>query len=255
MKNQIWTEFSEQLSEAYVRASGSLRFEVVTRSLLKSISREPQRIVDVGGGFGRQALSLARAGHFVTIIDIDEKMLNLARDEISKQSVEVSQRVTFVLGNGEEASNLVGDNFDLVCCHSVIMYQVDPVPMLLSLIKLARPGALISILSNNPRSSAMRSGLQGRWREAVNLLNNFEHPSSRYLPTYDHSLEKVNEILSLNGVSSTRWEGVGIFTDHISETLFVEDPEEVFLAESLAGSLDPYRQIARCYHLLATREI
>lgn len=253
MTSNLWTEHAAALADAYVRNQSPVRFELVTRSLLMHMPSEPQRVVDVGGGFGRQAIMLARAGHSVVVIDFDPNMLGIARNELSSESQDVCSRVELVLGDGEAAASLVGTDFDLACCHSVLMYQDDPAPMLSSLVGLVRKGGLISVLCVNKEASAMRSGLQGRWREAAKSLEARIQIDSQCLPSRHHTRKEVSEILRAAGARIKGWHGVGVFTDHLTEKLAVEDPEQVYLAEWLAGGRDPYRQVARCFHMLAER--
>lgn len=253
VRTNYWTEHAAMLTEAYARSAGTVRFELVTRCLLAMMSEGPCRVVDVGGGYGRQAVLLARAGHSVVIVDVDPKMLDLAREFASGEQADVRERLDFVLGDGNEAVNLVGTGFDLVCCHSVLMYEDDPSPLLRTLVDLARPGGLLSLLSLNPHANAMRSGLQGRWRETVATLQIGMQADPLYVRCREHSREDVSRILEASGVQVLGWHGVGVFTDHLTESIVVDDPAQVILAEWLAGNKDPYRQVARCYHLLAAK--
>ncbi len=253
MTRNLWTEHASALSDAYIDSAGTIRFELVTRALLMHMHPEPQRVVDVGGGFGQQAIMLARAGHSVVIVDSDPKMLVVARDKLLNEPEAVCSRVELVQGDGEDAANLVGTDFDLACCHSVLMYQDDPAPMLLSLVELVRQNGLISVLSLNTEARAMRCGLQGRWLEAVASLEAGTQIDSRYIPSREHSREDVTKILEAAGAEVKAWFGVGVFTDHLTEQMVVDDPEVVYLAEWLAGNQDPYRLVARCFHLLAQR--
>lgn len=255
MKKNLWTENACALAEAYTKSAGTIRFELVTRALLMhmAMAPKPQRVVDVGGGFGQQAILLARAGHSVTIVDLDPRMLAIAKHKFSKEPELVRSRLKLVQGDGEDVVNLVGTDFDLACCHSVLMYEDNPAPILLSLVKLVRKSGLISVLSINTEAIAMRSGLQGRWQEAVASLESGTQIDSNYLPSYDHSREDVTKILESSGAKIKNWYGVGVFTDHITKPITVEDPSDIYLAEWLAGNQDPYRQVARCFHLLAER--
>lgn len=255
MRKNLWTKHASALADAYVHHVSAVRFELVTRSLLMHMRQQPQRVVDVGGGFGRQAIMLARAGHSVVIVDFDPNMLAIARDELSNETQEVCARVQLVLGDGEAAASLVGTDFDLGCCHSVLMYQDDAAPMLSSLVGLVRQGGLISVLCVNRKASAMRSGLQGRWRDAVASLEVGRQMGSQYVLCREHSPEEVTEILEAAGASAIGWHGVGVFTDHLTEELVADDPSEIYLAEWLAGNRDPYRQVARCFHILAERTL
>jgi S-adenosylmethionine-dependent methyltransferase len=253
MTKNFWTEHASELADAYCRSAGTVRFELVTRALLKHLPPAPQRIVDVGGGFGRQAIMLARAGHSVVIVDPDPNMLAIARDALSIETAEVVQRVMLVSGDGETAEKLVGKDFDLACCHSVLMYQDDPVPLLRSVTALVRKNGLVSVLCVNKESAAMRTGLQGNWREAIATLETGTQRDSRYLPSRELRRAEVIDILQAAGAVTRAWYGIGVFTDHLTDKIVVDDPEEVYHAEYLAGSQDPYRQVARCFHIVAER--
>ena len=189
-KKNYWLEQAPALADAYFRRAcsihGHVRFELVTRALLEHLPPSPQRIIDVGGGFGRQAIILAQVGHSVVVVDPDPAMLAAARNALAQEDEAVSARVELVRGHGEAAERLFGANFDLACCHSVLMYLDDPAPMLASLVGLVRPGGLISVLSLNPEAIAMRSGLQGRWREAVASLVAGTQMGDHYLPSREH---------------------------------------------------------------------
>jgi S-adenosylmethionine-dependent methyltransferase len=196
---------------------------------------------------------LARAGHSVVIVDCDPNMLAIAQREIASEAEEVASRIELFLGDGESATNIVGSGFGLACCHSVLMYQRDPMPLLTSLVELVRRGGLISVLCVNKAAIAMRSGLQQRWREAAESLETGEQAGDDYLPTREHTREEVAQMLELAGARIRGWHGVGVFTDHLTEKIVVEDPEEIYKAEWLAGNRDPYRQVARCFHIIAER--
>jgi SAM-dependent methyltransferase len=253
MTKNFWTDHASALADAYCRSAGTVRFELVTRSLLMHMPPGPQRVVDIGGGFGRQAIMLARAGHSVVVVDPDANMLAIARDALSIEPEEVFARITLVSGDSETAERLVGTNFDLACCHSVLMYQDDPAPMLASVAGLVRKNGLISVLCVNKEAVAMRTGLQGHWRETVASLKTGMQMDSQYVPSREFTRKEVSDMLEAAGAKIKAWHGVGIFTDHLTEKLVVDDPEEVYLAEWLAGNQDPYRQVARCFHIIAER--
>ncbi|EFC82943.1 hypothetical protein [Parafrankia sp. EUN1f] len=133
------------------------------------------------------------------------------------------------------------------------MYLSQPDRLLAELVRLARPGALLSILTVNPDAVAMRSGLQGRWRDTIDQLHGTAPVDGQYQLGEAHSLQAVSAFLTSAGAPVLGWHGVGIFTDHITEEIRVPNPAEIMLAEWLAGIRDPYRQIARCCHLVAQR--
>ncbi|WP_216895045.1 class I SAM-dependent methyltransferase [Nocardia alni] len=253
MKN-LWLEHSSQLADAYTRNAGKLRFELITYALQEHMPTGPLRIADVGGGFGMQAIILARAGHHVTVLDIDKAMLDHARGRLSNESEAVRTRIDLVLGDGLNARKEIGTGFDLACCHSVLMYMPDPAPLLCELVHLVRPTGLVSVLSTNGDAIAMRSGLQGRWEATIASLRTGKDQDDKSLPTYDHTRRFVSETLENFGAEVQAWYGVGVFVDHLTTPPPTDQLADICVAEWLAGQRDPYRDVARCFHLLALRK-
>lgn len=250
-----WTPAARLRANAYIEHAegmlGEIRFRLVTRALLQSLPADrPCRVADIGGGFGRQAALLAEAGHEVVVVDPDETLLRAARDRIARLDPQAAARVTLVEGAGEQAADLVGTGFDLVCCHSVLIYLADPRPMLRELVRLARPGGLISILSLNRDALAMRDALQGDWRAALATLADGAEHGGRYLPTRADDPVELGRSLADLGAQVRFWHGVRAFTDHRGD-LSPDELDEICELEWQAGRRDPYRSIARLFHLVA----
>lgn len=163
-----WTDWFEGLAPSYAYHAGSIlgaiRFKLVTRSLLEHLGSTPAKVIDVGGGYGEQAIMLARAGHDVVVVDPDETMLEIARARVSAESKQVQSRVRLVQGFGEQAIDLVGSGYDLACCHSVLMYLPDPTPMLRSLIRLLRPAPdRRADIDSDPQRTRPRHAPRAAW--------------------------------------------------------------------------------------------
>ncbi|MDH6131090.1 S-adenosylmethionine-dependent methyltransferase [Kitasatospora sp. MAA4] len=233
---------------------GEVRFQLVTRALVRRLPGRPCRVVDIGGGFGRQAVLLARAGHSVTVVDGDETLLGAAADLLAAEEPEVGRRVSLVQGLGEQAVELVGTGFDLVCCHSVLLYLDDPDPLLDVLARLVAPGGLVSVLTVNRDSLALRDGLQGDWRGALATLLESREQGGRYLPTRPDTPLDLGRRLAALGVPPVEWHGVRVFSDHRSGEPSPEEFADLCELEWQAGLRDPYRQFARLFHLVARRE-
>ncbi|MEE2523604.1 methyltransferase domain-containing protein [Pseudarthrobacter sp. J75] len=253
----FWFPYADLLGPAYAAHSrgvlGSVRFEVVTRQLTNHFQGENFAVLDIGGGFGEQATRLAFAGHDVTVLDPDAAMLDMARETAKDVTLKATAgTISFVQADGLSASTVFTEKFDLVCLHSVLMYLENPFEMLRAARNSLRPGGLLSILSVNPHSTAMRPAMQRNWTEALATLRADSPAPEHYLPTRPHSREHVMSILSELDVDILDWFGVRMFTDHLrDDTIEASDLPSVCDLEYEASGRSPYRDIARLYHLIA----
>ncbi len=62
----------------------------------------PVRVLEIGAGTGNHTRVLAEAGHHVTAVDIDPRMVEIARAKLAGLPVEVARRIEYVLGRVEE---------------------------------------------------------------------------------------------------------------------------------------------------------
>ena len=62
-------------------------FAVTLRALKEFLPPAPGRVIDIGGGPGRYALSLAEKGYGVTLVDLSEGNLAFAREKVRETGV------------------------------------------------------------------------------------------------------------------------------------------------------------------------
>ncbi len=196
---------------------------------------------------------LAGHGHEVVVVEPDATMVKAGRSLLAAQAPSVAGRVQLIQGEGEQAADLAGTGFDLACCHSVLMYLDDPEPMLTTLVKLVRGQGLLSVLSLNRDAIAMRSGLQRKWTDALNSLKEGRQVGEEYLQARADTLSDLSGRLAGLGATTRAWYGVRIFTDHLNQAEEAENLDEICELEWLAGMQDPYRSVARQFHLIAER--
>ncbi|WP_063910175.1 methyltransferase domain-containing protein [Herbidospora yilanensis] len=253
-----WTSASgADLSAGYARHAGTLRgalrHALVARALRTHLPSDSQQVLDIGGGDGHQAVLLARAGHRVTLLDPDQGMHKRAADRISGESEQVRDRITLVEGTADQAGHLAENGFDLVCCHGVLMYAENPHAFLNDLASAVRPGGLVSLLTKNADGLAMRPALEGRWADAVAVLGAGSVEGNLGVSSRADALSAVEAILGEAGVTTCQWYGVRVFTDHLGDAPVGEGFDYVLEAEWQAGCRDPYRQIARLFHLIGQK--
>lgn len=261
--NDRGVPFGDQDAPAWTSVLGRLR-DVVRQSVvahqlaeLTRQDRAPLSVLDVGCGQGTQALELARAGHEVTGLDSSSQLLSRFRESLRDQDPDVRGRVRLVQGDGEQAPRLTPGPFDLVCCHGVLMYLPDPLPLVRAMSQVAAvDGGRVSLLVRNGLAPAMRPGLLGDGRQALEAFDRLDYINRLGLAARAHTPEQLDRLLDPFGCHRDGWFGVRVFADHRDEPAPPgDDPELATLlaAEQRAGRTDPYRQVAALLHVIYRR--
>ncbi|WP_280714778.1 methyltransferase domain-containing protein [Kitasatospora sp. MAP5-34] len=235
-----------------------VRQELVARQLAEQLDgRTGLRVLDVGCGQATQAIRLARAGHLVTGLDPDPVMLGAAQAALAAEPSEVREQVRLLSGDGHQCGRWFGPrSFDVVLCHGVLMYLPDPDPMLASLARMLAPGGLLSLLVRNADALAMRPGLTGDWRAALDAFDHSRYTNHLGLPARADRLEDLATTLSEVSVPLRHWYGVRVFTDSTPESAAPVDGRQLAQlldAEERAGQQDPYRQVAALLHVFGAK--
>ncbi|MHA5048468.1 class I SAM-dependent methyltransferase [Streptomyces sp. SD15] len=213
------------------------------------------RVLDVGMGQGTQALRLARAGHQVTGLEQDAKMLAVAREALAAEPEGIQGRVRFIEGDGRETGvHFLPGSFDVVLCHGVLMYVELPDALLAGLARMLAPGGLLSLLVRNADALAMRPGLSGDWTSTLAAFDTDAYVNRLGLAVRADRLATLTSALEGIGAPLHAWYGVRVFTDTAPDGAPVpEDVETLLAAEERAGRTDPYRQVAALLHLCGVR--
>lgn len=245
---------------AYASAKGVVRTNVMHQQLLEHLAGPPGTVLDVGGGAGHQSFPLARLGYEVTLLDPSAAMLDKARERLDRLPAEVRQRVTLVQGDGEKAVEVVdGRLFDAVLCHGVLGYLSQPDDLVDQLCQCAVAGGLVSIMSGNANTAAVRPALEQRWADALAGFDAVEEIGVLGVPTRGDTVEHLSGLLSSHGVEPLQWYGVWLFTDWLEFSgveVDLSDSERVaamVAVELEASKRDPYRQLSRPFHLVGRR--
>ncbi|MDX2826347.1 methyltransferase domain-containing protein, partial [Streptomyces ipomoeae] len=200
------------------------------------------RVLDVGMGQGTQALRLARAGHQVTGIEREPKLIAVAREVVAAEPKGIRDRMRIVEGDGRDTGvHFLPGSFDVVLCHGVLMYVEEPDPLLAGLARMLAPGGLLSLLVRNGDALAMRPGLAGDWGGALAAFDTSAYRNRLGLDVRADRLGALTDTLAGIGAPLHAWYGVRVFTDLAADDAGVPDDLEVLLAaEERAGRTDPY---------------
>ncbi len=88
-----------------------MEFAITKRALAEHLPPPPARILDCGGGPGRYAIHLAKLGYDVTLLDLSQGNLSLARQKAVEQGADIAD---FIHGNALDLSRFPGASFDAV---------------------------------------------------------------------------------------------------------------------------------------------
>ncbi|MGW1717853.1 class I SAM-dependent methyltransferase [Streptomyces sp. NPDC002156] len=215
------------------------------------------RVLDVGMGQGTQALRLARAGHQVTGVEKDPKMLAAAREALAAEPEGIRERVRLFESDGRDTGvHFLPGSFDVVLCHGVLMYVELPDALLAGLARMLAPGGLLSLLVRNGDALAMRAGLAGDWAGAMGAFDTDSYTNRLGLEVRADRLSTLTGTLAGIGAPLHAWYGVRVFTDTASDDAEIPGEAEVealLAVEERAGRTDPYRQVAALLHLCGVR--
>jgi hypothetical protein len=127
------------------------------------------------------------------------------------------------------------------------------------LCRCAAPGGLVSIMTGNARTTAVRPALERRWADALAAFDSRTGIGVLGVPGRADTVEEVGELLRSGGVEPVRWYGVWLFVDWLEFSGIELDPtdtEQVAATAAVeleASRRDPYRQLSRVFHLVGRK--
>jgi S-adenosylmethionine-dependent methyltransferase len=261
VSDDTWASLADKFAdEAYASVKGYVRTYVMHQQLLEHLPPPPATVLDVGGGAGHQSFPLAQAGYDVTLLDSSPAMLDKARQRLARLPGEVRQRVRFVQASGENALEAVtGQRFAAVLCHGVLGYLEAPGPMVTQLCRCADAGGVVSIMTGNAKTGAVRPALERRWDDALASFDARTEIGVLGVQGRADTVEELSELMRGRGVEPLRWYGVWLFVDWLEFSGAELDPSDArqvaatAAVELEASRRDPYRQLSRVFHLVGRK--
>jgi S-adenosylmethionine-dependent methyltransferase len=242
----------------YGGLKGDIRIAVLQRDLgehvLLSDPDKPLRILDAGGGQGQFSLGLAAMGHHVTICDISSDMLALAADEVLKQGLEerVEIRHESIQSLAEKAALTTLAPYDLVLCHAVMEWVIEPETLLHTLTYLVAPGGHLSLTFYNENGVMMKQLLRGNLQRV--LQKDYSGYPGSLTPTQPLSPEQVTQWLARLPLTILCKSGIRCFHDYILDPVTREhSPQATIELELKLSRQEPFLSLARYIHILGRR--
>jgi SAM-dependent methyltransferase len=263
MGDDVWARagLADRFADgAYATVKGYVRTYVLHHQLLEHLPPPPAPVLDVGGGAGHQSFPLAQAGYHVTVLDSSPAMLGKARQRLRRLPGEARRRVTLLEADGLRAVEAVGGRrFDAVLCHGVLGYLDQPAPLVDQLCRCAAAGGVVSVMTGNATTGAVRPALERRWGDALATFDARTEIGVLGVPGRADTVEELSELLRRGGVEPERWYGVWLFVDWLEFAGAELDPGDAgevaatAAVELEASRRDPYRQLSRVFHLVGRK--
>lgn len=193
---------------------GRIRYAVVGEVIARQVRDlgERLRILDVGGGDGRDSLPLALAGHDVTIVDPSLAWLQEAQRRAAEAGVGV---VTVEAG----LDDLPDGQWDLVLCHLVLRYRSAEADDLAALASRIRPGGRLSVVDVNPAGRVIREVVTAGPDAALSEL----HAERAAVITFGTDARKIDIDEIIGDAEGAGLTTVGVFGYRTANDLLVDD--------------------------------
>lgn len=236
----------------YGGIKGRIRLAVLRRDLQRFLHSAapigPLAVLDVGAGLSQLSLALAAEEHEVTINDLSETMLAVARSRAKAQGLE--QRIHWRLGAFQNLAS--GAEYDLVLCHAVLEWLADPHKAVASLANLVRPGGVLSLAFYNREAQVFRNLLRGNFKRVRSGVVS-GHPGG-LTPLCPLSVAEVERWLCEQGFVIEWRSGVRVFHDYVTTASGGNMEESEILDMELEYShQEPFWRMGRYIHFMCRR--
>ncbi|NYE38497.1 SAM-dependent methyltransferase [Nocardioides cavernae] len=211
------------------------------------------RIVDIGGGTGGFAVSLAELGHAVQVIDPSPDAL-AALDRRARERG-VADRVSGQQGDLADLSVLV-DQADLVLCHGVLEMVDDPAASLAAIAGVLRPGGHLSLLVAQRHAAVVARAMAGHFQAARELLDGDGASGATGRGGHRFTHDELCALLGAAGLRPGTVEAVRVFADLVPGSLLDLEPgatAALVELERAVATRPEYLPLAAQLHVIATR--
>jgi len=248
-------------SNIYGTPKGHIRLQVLWQHLLQSLphlqDKTPLTVLDAGCGMGQVAARLAVLGHELTLCDVSQDMLDIAREFIGdyiKQHGEAGDaaEVCFHHLALQDMPEVGQRTFDVVLCHAVLEWLAEPLLAVAALARLVSISGHLSLTFYNRDALIYRNLIRGNLRK----VKSGEYAGHHGGLTPGNPLDPATVIawLDQQGFDVQTRAGLRVFYDFIPrkdrEQLSLEDILELELEYS---QREPYQSLARYIHVVAVR--
>lgn len=248
-KIDLWNEYQDT-------PWGRLFNDAIQENLHTYLPEHPCRLLDIGGGNGRNAVAYAKKGNWVTLLDIAEEMLLEAQRHAQKAGVD--DRIEFHHADIMDIPNQFEETFDVVFCHNVIGYLNDISAAIEMIGQCLKPKGILSLIGVNRYSESYREILQQlNPKAALKKMSARSYTSQIFETSINlYTADEIIELLQGAGFSVMGRYGVRCIIDYIPDNDIKKDPTfyaQLEQLEQAMGSQYPYYLLARYFQIVAQK--
>ena len=164
---------------------------------------EGAHILDAAGGNGWHAMRLAQLGYRVTLVDISETILAIAREEI--ELVGLEDKIELVRDDIRDLSELDDETFDAAICLGTSLSDCgNPEAALGELARLTKPAGAVTVSVRNKYARLDRGASEERLEASRDFLIHGEGSLSDSVAVRYYSAEEMVAIMSRFGLAARR---------------------------------------------------
>jgi len=241
---------------AYLQTrEGKLRHDLAFANLREFLPNRPERLLalDIGGGPGGMAISLAQLGVHVTLLDASIQMLDLAKR--AAQESGVADDIDLKQGDAAAVESLFpASSFDVVLCHNVLEYLEEPRATLrFGSRSLRDSSSVISVLVRNQAGEVLKSAILHGDLDAAerNLTSEWGNESLYGGRVRLFTPERLRPMLTTASLAVIAERGVRVVSDYLPLT--VSGKQRIFQLERKLGQRPDFASLARYTQCIAHR--
>lgn len=233
----------------YDTPKGQLRLEALKADIkYLNLSLEQLPVLDLGGGQGQYSLWLAQQGARVSLCDLSNNMIALARHRFEQAQLPL----TSVCCPIQQAHEHFQPSYPLVLNHAVLEWLEQPFETLPAISRFVAPNGWLSLMFYNLHGHQWRQLMNGRTHAPTSANQRLRTEGNS--PQHPLAPDQVFRALENLGFSIHRWRGIRCIHDHMHQKIRERIGQEaVNRADLEFGLQEPYRQFGRYIHVLAQK--
>lgn len=231
----------------YATTKGKLRLAVLERDLQPLFELAKQRtlkILDVGGGLGQLSMRFAELGCEITHTDISDEIVAAAQQ--AHQQAGVAECYHYLVAPLQELPEKLQQTYDVVLCHAVLEWLVEPQAALKTLKQLMAPTGQLSLMFYNRDAKILANIIFGNFDYVQADLT--VKKTVRMSPQQPLSPPEVENWLADEQLRVVTKTGVRCFHDYLRNRDDQQRFDELLALELKYNRQAPFVDIGRYLH-------